>query len=181
MGVWRCVNRLNKKPCPKSPSYHEDVLQRSIIAAVNSMIGGQEIENAVQISVERMTAENNNIDAEIAILTKKLTEIEKNRDAILGCVSGSMFEQMSDELNALNQQEKDVADRIDVLQKQKENNRRNILKSESAVTLFTDMEKLTKFDETIIDRLVEKIETIDKDTIAVTFCGGFRVVQGISQ
>ena len=181
MGVWRCVNRLNKKSCPKSPSYHEDVLQRSIIAAVNSMIGGQEIENAVQISVERMTAENNNIDAEIAILTKKLTEIEKNRDAILGCVSGSMFEQMSDELNALNQQEKDVADRIDVLQKQKENNRRNILKSESAVTLFTYMEKLTKFDETIIDRLVEKIETIDKDTIAVTFCGGFRVVQGISQ
>ena len=175
IGVWRCGNRLDKKPCPKSPSYHEDVLQESIIAAINSMIGTDDIEAAVQKGVESLHAEMARADAEITSLTEKIAEVERSRDAILETVSGSMFEQMSAELKDLNKEEHDIAVRIETLKAQQENNRRSILKAGTAVELFRGMEPLTAFDENVIDSLIEKVEAIGKGKIAVTFCGGFRV------
>ena len=129
--------------------------------------------------VEKLKANIADIDVQIADLTSKLSEIEHSRDSILECVSGSMFEQMSEELKALNKEEYDIAKLIDDLTRQKEDNKRSILKADSAVELFKGMKKVDTFDENVVGRLVDKIEAIGKDKIAVTFCGGFRVEQGI--
>ena len=177
--IWRCGNRMDKIPCPKSPSLYEDVLQQGVIDAINSMIGTAEIEKAIMESVEKLKANIADIDVQIADLTSKLSEIEHSRDSILECVSGSMFEQMSEELKALNKEEYDIAKLIDDLTRQKEDNKRSILKADSAVELFKGMKKVDTFDENVVGRLVDKIEAIGKDKIAVTFCGGFRVEQGI--
>jgi hypothetical protein len=92
------------------------------------------------------------------------------------CGTGSEVTNISiAELKDLNKEEHDIAVRIETLKAQQENNRRSILKAGTAVELFRGMEGLESFDETIIDRLVENVEAIGKNRIAVTFCGGFRV------
>jgi len=182
MGVWRCGNRLDGMKCPKSPSYHEDVLQNNILKAINGMIGNTEnVESAVVSSAEKMQAENELIDTEISGIVAKLTEIEETRDSILECVSSSMFEQMSSELKKLNAEENGLVEKMDALKAKKENNRRSILKAGSATELFRDISPLIEFDENTVDKLIQKIEAVNKDEIAVIFCGGFRIVQTIEK
>ena len=182
MGVWRCGNRLDGMKCLKSPSYHEDVLQKNILKAINGMIGNTEnVESAVVSSAEKMKAENELIDTEISEIVAKLTEIEETRDSILECVSGSMFEQMSSELKKLNAEENGLVEKMDALKAKKENNRRSILKAGSATELFRDISPLIEFDENTVDKLIQKIEAVNKDEIAVIFCGGFRIVQTIEK
>ena len=177
--VWRCESRLVKRPCPKSPSYYEEMLHRSILAAINSMIGGEDVETAIKGSTEKLKSDMQEIEQKISELTAQLGEIEQSRDDILECISGSMFEQMSSELKDLNAREQAIAYQIDALMKQKDENRRSILKADAAISLFRNMERITAFDETVVDRLIDRIDAIDKDRIAVTFCGGFRVEQEI--
>ena len=170
MGVWRCGNRLEGMKCPKSPSYHEDVLQNNILKAINGMIGNTEnVESAVVSSAEKMQAENELIDTEISEIVAKLTEIEETRDSILECVSGSMFEQMSSELKKLNAEENGLVEKMDAL------------KAGPVTELFRDISPLLEFDENTVDKLIQKIEAVNKDEIAVIFCGGFRIVQTIEK
>lgn len=44
--VWRCINRLEfgKKICPDSPTLKEEMLQKAILQAVNSLKQGEESE-----------------------------------------------------------------------------------------------------------------------------------------
>ncbi|MEE5994830.1 MAG: hypothetical protein V3G42_16640, partial [Oscillospiraceae bacterium] len=108
-------------------------------------------------------------------------EIEETRDSILECVSSSMFEQMSSELKKLNAEENGLVEKMDALKSKKENNRRSILKAGSATELFRDISPLLEFDENTVDKLIQKIEAVNKDEIAVIFCGGFRIVQTIEK
>ena len=104
VGVWRCKNRMeNGKKCPKSPSYHEDVLQKAVLEAVNSVIDRMEsIENTAEESKKRLIGQSADIESRIVEINESLAEIERKRDNILSVISGSMFEYISSELKSLN-------------------------------------------------------------------------------
>ena len=174
--VWRCESRLSKKPCPKSVSYYEEVLHKNIISAVNRMIENEDTETAIKRGIEKLQIQTKDIDEQIAVLIAELNEIEQTRDEILECISGSAFEQMGSELKELNTKEKEITEKINVLQVGKDENRRILLKTDTAATIFENVETLMSFDETVIDKLVEKIEAVGKEKIAITFCGGFKVM-----
>lgn len=178
IGVWRCKNRMEGKACPKSSSYHEDVLQKAVLTAVNSMIGRlKEVDGCAQKSSKKTLAQIGNIESRIKEINDKLATIETERDTILTNISGSMFEQMSDELKALNNQESEYACQLEELRQQQNTHRRNLLREESARKLLKDLKPLTEFDDNILGRILAKVEAVGKDKITVTFCGGYTITQ----
>lgn len=180
VGVWRCKNRMEGKRCPKSPSYHEDVLQKSVLAAVNGMIGRMsEVDDSAEESNKRITAEISDIENRIKEINEKLSAIETERETILAAINGSMFEHMSGELKELNRQESEYARQLEELREQQNDHRRNLLREESARKLLQDLKPLTEFDDNLLGRIIAKIEAINKNEIKVTFCGGYTVTQEI--
>jgi len=180
IGVWRCKNRMEGIRCPKSPSYHEDVLQRAVLAAVNGMIGRiEEVDGSAEENSKRMTAEVSSMETHIKEINEKLADIEAERETILATISGSTFEHMSDELKDLNRQESEYARQIEELREQQNDHRRNLLREESARNLLKDLKPLTEFDDNLLGRILAKIDAISKNKITVTFCGGYTVTQEI--
>ena len=180
IGVWRCKNRLEGTKCPKSPSYHEDVLQRAVLAAVNGMIGRiEEVDGSAEENSKRMTAEVSSMENHIKEINEKLADIEAERETILATISGSTFEHMSDELKDLNRQESEYARQLEELREQQNDHRRNLLREESARKLLKDLQPLTEFDDDLLGRILAKIDAVSKDKITVTFCGGYTVTQEI--
>ena len=180
IGVWRCKNRMEGKRCPKSPSYHEDALQKAVLTAVNSMIGKMnEVDGCAEENSKRITAEVGDIENRIKEINEKLAAIETERETILANISGSMFEQMSSELKELNDQESAYARQLEELKQQQNDHRRNLLREESARKLLKDLNPLTEFDDNILGRILAKVEAVSKNKITVTFCGGYTITQEI--
>ena len=105
--------------------------------------------------------------------------IEQERESILANVSGSMFEQMSEELKNLNKQESEYAHQLEDLIRQQDDCRRNVLREESARELLKGLKPLTDFDDSLLGRILAKIEAVSKEKIVVTFCGGYTVTQEV--
>ena len=182
IGVWRCKNRMEGTRCPKSPSYHEGALQRAVLAAINGMIGRmQEVDGCAEESHKRMTEEVGTIENYICAINEKLSDVEMERETILANISDSMFEQMSGELKELNRQESEYARQLEELREQQNDHRRNLLREESARNLLKDLKPLTEFDDTLLGRIIAKIEAVSKKEIKVTFCGGYTVSQEIEK
>ena len=180
IGVWRCKNRMEGIKCPKSPSYHEDVLQRAVLTAINGMIGRiEEVDSSAEENSKKMTAEVSSMETHIKEINEKLADIEAERETILATISGSTFEQMSDELKDLNRQESEYARQLEELREQQNDHRRNLLREESARKLLKDLQPLTEFDDNLLGRILAKIDAVSKDKITVTFCGGYTVTQEI--
>lgn len=180
IGVWRCKNRMEGKKCPKSPSYHEDILQTAVITAVNGMIGRMnEVDVAAEVSCKMLIKQSEETDDRIKAVNEKLSEIERKREIILSTINGSAFEEMSGELKALNRQESEYVDELESLRSHKDNYKRNLLREESARKLLKNLRPLTEFDDVFLGRILSGIEAVSKKEIIVTFCGGYRVRQNI--
>ncbi len=180
VGVWRCKNRMEGKKCPKSPSYHEDILQQAVLNAVNGAIEKMDnVDGCIEESSKIVSAEIGDIEKRIKKINEKLAEIEQERESILANVSGSMFEQMSEGLKDLNKQESEYAHQLEDLIRQQDDCRRNVLREESARELLKGLKPLTDFDDSLLGRILAKIEAVSKEKIVVTFCGGYTVTQEV--
>ena len=179
VGIWRCKNRMdNGKKCPKSASYHESSLHKAVLAAVNSMVG-KDMEISSKEIGARLAEKSAQVDNEIKAINGKLAEIEMKRENILDNISGSMFEETSMELKALNRTESVLAEQLKTLMNEKDDCKRNILREETARELLKDLRPMTEFDDTLFGKIISGIEGIGKNEIAVTFCGGYTVIQNI--
>lgn len=180
IGVWRCKNRMEGQKCPKSPSYHEDVLQNAIVQAVNSMIDKMDIvDNTAEENKKQLAKEYEAIGQRIREVNEKLAEIERTRDNILASISESKFERMNSELKSLSYQESDYAVVLEQLREKQNNCRRNLLREDSAREVLKGMKPLEEFDDQLLGRILSKAEAISKDKITVTFCGGYTVTQNL--
>ena len=181
VGVWRCKNRMeNGKKCPKSPSYHEDVLQKAVLEAVNGVIGSMEaVEDTAESTKKRLTEQSADIDSRIAEINESLAEIERKRDDILSGISGSMFEHISGELKSLSTQESELAAELEQLRTQHDSFRRELLREGAARDTLHGIEPLSEFDDTLLSRILSGISAVSSSTISVTFCGGYTVTQSI--
>ena len=183
VGVWRCKNRMeNGKKCPKSPSYHEDVLQKAVLEAVNRMIGSIDaVEDTAEQSKKILTEQSADIESRIREINEALADIERQRDSILSCISGSMFEQVSGELKSLNCQESELADKLEQLRAQHDGCRMELLREDTARDILRGIQPLSEFDDTLLGRILSGISAVSSSTISVTFCGGHTVTQGIAK
>ena len=177
-GVWRCKNRMEGKKCPKSPSYHEDVLQKAITTAINNFIENKGYGN-VEISKEEN--ENGAVEMRINEIISELAETEFNRDKIISGISGDGFDDKGNMLKELNRREDELSNELEELRFKQSEYRRNKLKERTARNLVKCLSPLESYDEKIISGLVSKVEASEKNEIYLTFYGGFRIKQSITK
>lgn len=177
VGVWRCKSRFGDKKCPKSSSYHEDLLQNAILAAVNEFI-----KKAGDMSIASPKSLTDDIEANerrIKEIHDELIKIETERESILSGIDGIGFDSMSDRLNELNRLGSEYADQLIEIKRKQDEYRRNSLREENAKKLLKDMKPLESFDQKTIEKIISRVEAISKKEIKITFFGGCTVSQEI--
>jgi hypothetical protein len=116
------------------------------------MIGDPErVETAIMSTLDRYRAEIAEID-----------QIGKRRDEILEIITGAAFEQFKTELRNMNGQELAAKHSLEQLQIRKEGVQLRIKKAVTARELFANMAPLAEFDDTLIPKLIERIDVVDK-------------------
>ena len=162
--------------CKNSPSFHEDKLHIAILTIVNDMIGDPErVETAIMSTLDKYRTEIAEIDQKIADTNAEIEQIGKRRDEILEIITGAAFEQFKTELRDMNGQELAAKHSLEQLQIRKEGVQLRIKKTVTARELFANMAPQAEFDETLIPKLIERIDVVDKESIRVVFRGGLEV------
>lgn len=178
VGVWRCGTRIDhgKKFCSHGVSIHEDRLHRAVLAIVNDMIDDPErVETAIIDTMEKFRTEISEIDAEIEKTNAEIEGICKRRDDILEVITGEAFEHFKKELKGMNGRELAGKEKLEQLQIRKEAVQLGVKKIVTARELFVNMMPMTEFDNSMIPKLVERIDVVNKKTIRVVFRGGVEV------
>lgn len=165
--VWRCASRLsneNNINCD-ARSIKEDDLQQLVLKAINTMLLDKsnylEIlqQNIANVIRQSSTADTASIDEKLAALQKELIQKANNREA---------YDNVADEIFHLREL-KEKAKTDGVL-------RDNSLKRITEVCDFIKKQtkELTKFDELLVRRMIEKITVYD-DCVSVEFKSGVKI------
>ena len=135
----------------------------------------EKLNAAVQSSIEQTRRDISEIDEQIISVSSRIAEINAMRDTLLGSISGTQFEQLSGELKALNEEEKEHKAKLDALKQRKDCIQRTAQETAAARELFTNMQPMTSFDDMIIRKMIERITVNSKTEITVRFRGGLEV------
>ena len=175
---WRCVSRIQygKKKCHSSPTVDEQALHRTIVSAINEFCTVKDdVAKALRESIAEVLDPNQNVSVMVA--QQRIDELAHNIDELIKLATVpetaqsamSDIAKFSDEMKALREfieteKAKQVAAQhgSDELNKMLER-----LEQED----FT----LTEYDDVVTRQLIERITVESKDTITITFKGGFEI------
>lgn len=175
---WRCVSRIQygKKKCHSSPTIDEYALHRAIVSAVNDFCTVKDdVAKALRESITEVL--DPNLNGSIQAAQQRINELAHNIDELikLATVPETAENAMSDiakfseEMKALREFIKiEKAKQTEV--KHSSNELSNVLQR-----LEKEDFTLTEYDDIAVRQLIEKITVESKDTITVTFKGGFEV------
>ncbi len=180
---WRCINRIQygKKKCHNSPTVDEEPLQRAIVSAINEFC---EVRNDVaKVLRESVTEEFDvNLNGSVQAAQRRIDELAHNIDELIklatvpesAATAMADIEKFSEEMKTLREfietekakqtAKKQGSDELDAVLKQLEK------------TNFT----MTEYDDVVVRQLIEKVTVINKNTITVTFKGGFEIKRGLN-
>lgn len=173
--VWRCISRLDhgNRYCKKSPTLHEDRLQRTIVKAINEHFGCKE-------DIQRMLENNMKAvisgaqTAELNAAEQRLREIDEARsDYITLISSGSINEDELDlQFQSLYDEEQMLKSRITELtnQNNSESNHNNRIKTWIDEV---DSEKcaITEYNDMLVRKSIKCIKVCSKDELIIYFIG----------
>ena len=175
---WRCINRIQygKKKCHDSPTIDEQPLQRAIVSAINEFC---EVRNDVaKVLRESVTEEFDvNLNGSVQAAQRRIDELAHNIDELikLATVPESAasamadIEKFSEEMKAL--REFIETEKAKQASKQQGADELNAVLEQLEKTNFT----ITEYDDVVVRQLIEKVTVINKNTITVTFKGGFAI------
>lgn len=181
--VWRCVSRLDygTKYCHQSPTMDEEPLQRSILAAINSvmshkaelirMIAGDMEMGFVPIPGETMT---------VAEIDRQLEALNKHFQTLLSKAAEEGAETYTEQFKAIVDETTALKDRRQAIEEQrKENAEANQYIENTVKTMQAASAELTEWDEATIRQLVDTVKVISADEIIVYLRGGVEIRQDI--
>ena len=181
--VWRCVSRLDygTKYCHKSPTIEEGPLQRSILAAINSVMSQKkelirQITGAMEMELAPIPGESmtlSEIDSQLESLNQKF-QMFLTKAAEDGSESYTeRFKAIMDQTAALKEKRK----AIEELRKE------NAVASHYIAGALEVMEntssELTEWDESTIRQLVDTVKIVSADQITVCLRGGVEIQQNM--
>ena len=175
---WRCISRIQygKKKCHNSPTIDEQPLHRVIVSAINEFC---EVRGDVaKVLRESVTEEFDvNFNGGVQAAQQRIDELAHNIDeliklaAIPESVAAAMadIEKFSEEMKAL--REFIEAEKL----KQAKTKRSNTELDMVLKRLENEDFAMTEYDDVVVRHLIEKVTVMDKNTITVTFKGGFEI------
>ena len=175
---WRCINRIQygKKKCHSSPTVDEQSLHRAIVSAINEFC---EVKDDVAKTLRESITEvlDPNLNGSVKAAQQRIDELAHNIDELikLATVPETARSAMSD-IEKFSEEMKTLREFIET-EKAKQ-----MTAQRGSAELDTILERLenedftmTEYDDVAVRQLIEKITVVDKDTITVTFKGGFEV------
>ena len=173
---WRCINRIQygKKKCHSSPTVDEQALHMAIVSAINDFC---EVKDDVTKVLRESITEvlDPNLNGSVQAAQQRIDELTHNINELIKLATVpetaptamADIAKFSEEMKALREfieteKAKQAAKQQDSAELDRVLNR---LENED----FT----MTEYDDVAVRHLVEKITVDSKDTITVTFKGGF--------
>ena len=183
---WRCISRLDygKRYCHYSPTLREIPLQNAVLAAINSsMSSKQTLINRIKdaMSLELLPVEGQ---------TMSLADIERRLEQLDGQFRTLLAEAIdAEDKEAYNTQFAKILDEQTALKKQKETilqcnaDADNICgrMKQAEQALEASVSTITKWDETVIRQIIERVTVLSAEEILVQIKGGLEVKQHISK
>ena len=175
---WRCINRIQygKRKCHSSPTIDEQPLQKAIISAINKFC---EVKDDVAKALRESITEvlDPNLNGSVQAAQQRIDELAHNIDELIklatvpetAATAMADIEKFSEEMKTL--REFIEAEKAKQAAAQHGSDELNTILERLENEDFT----MTEYDDVAVRQLIEKVTVESKDTITVTFKGGFEV------
>ena len=175
---WRCINRIQygKRKCHSSPTVDEQALHKAIVSAINEFcVVKDDVVKILRESVCEVL--DPNINGSMAAAQQRIDELAKNIDELikLATVPETAESAMSD-IARFSEEMKTLREFIET---EKAKQATTECGSAELDEVLERLEKedftITEYDDVAVRQLIERVTVESKDTITVTFKGGFEV------
>lgn len=179
---WRCISRIQygKRKCHDSPTIDEQPLHRAIVSAINEFCEVKD--DVAKVLRESVTEDfDANLNGGVQAAQQRIDELTHNIDELikLAAVPGSAAAAMTD-IQKFSEEMKALREFIEAEKmKQAKTEHSNAELDMVLKRLENEDFAIAEYDDVVVRQLIEKITVMDKNTIAVTFKGGFEVRKGL--
>ncbi len=175
---WRCVSRIQygKKKCRSSPTVDEQPLHKVIVSAINEFC---EVKDDVAKALRESITEvlDPNLNGSVQASQQRIDELAHNIDELIKLATVPEIAQsamsdiakFSEEMKTL--REFVETEKVKQMTAQRGSAELKVILERLENENFT----LTEYDDVAVRQLIEKVTVECKDTITVTFKGGFEV------
>ncbi len=179
---WRCISRIQdgKRKCRNSPTVDEQALHRAIVGAINEFC---EVKGDVAQILKESAAEvlDTNLNGSVQAAQQRIDELAHNIDELikLATMPETAESAMSD-ITRFSDEMKSLREFVEAEKSKQNAAQQNSAELTKMLELLDNEDfRLTEYDDVAVRQLIEKVTVIDKNTITVTFKGGFEVTEVI--
>ena len=180
--VWRCVSRLDygTKYCHNSPTLDEEPLQRSILAAINSVMSQKstlirQITSAMEVELAPVPGES----MSLAAIEQRLDELNSlTRELVAEAARIKDAEAYTTQLREIMNEAAELKEKRAYIEEQRQNNAQAVQRIEDAVAAMEQAPcHICEWDEALIRQLVDTVKVHSAKKITVYLRGGVQVDQ----
>ena len=175
---WRCISRIQdgKRKCHNSPTVDEQALHRAIVNAINEFC---EVKGDVAQILKESAAEvlDPNLNGSVQAAQQRIDELAHNIDELikLATMPETAESAMSD-ITRFSEEMKSLREFVEAEKSKQSAAQQNSAELTKMLERLENEDfRLTKYDDVAVRQLIEKVTVIDKNTITVTFKGGFEL------
>ena len=175
---WRCINRIQygKKKCHSSPTVEEQALHRAIVSAINEFC---EVKDDVAKALRESVTEvlDPNLNGSVQAAQQRIDELAHNIDELirLATVPETAATAMAD-IEKFSEEMKTLREFIETEKAKQMTAQKGSAELDAILERLENEDfTMTEYDDVAVRQLIEKVTVESKDTITVTFKGGFEV------
>ncbi len=175
---WRCINRIQygKKKCHSSPTVDEQPLHKAIVSAINEFC---EVKDDVAKALCESITEvlDLNLSGSVQAAQQRIDELAHNIGELikLATVPETAQSAMSD-IEKFSEEMKTLREFIETEKAKQMTAQRGSAELDAILERLENEDfTMTEYDDVAVRQLIEKITVESKDTITVTFKGGFEI------
>ena len=181
--VWRCVSRLDygTKYCHKSPTLEEGSLQRTILAAISSVMSQKEtIISRITGAMEQTLAPIPGETMSLSEIEQRLAEIDEEVRRVVIQTAEQGLSIYADQMKSLTDECAELKKQRSRIQEQQTNNSAFMKRVDDvANTIRQTSPTITEWDEGLIRQLVDTVKVVSAEKIIVYLQGGTQVEQNM--
>ena len=181
---WRCISRIQygKKKCHCSPTVDEQALHKAIVSAINEFC---EVKDDVAKVLRESITEvlDPNLNGSVQAAQQRIDELAHNIDELIklatipetAATAMADIEKFSDEMKTL--REFIETEKAKQMTAQRGSAELDAVLERLECEDFT----MTEYDDVAVRQLIQKVTVESKNTITVTFKGGFEIRKGLEK
>ena len=180
--VWRCVSRLDygTKYCHNSPTLDEKSLQRSILAAINSVMSQKstlirQITGAMELELAPVPGES----LSLSDIDRHMEELNHlTRDLVAKAAREEDASAYTASLKAVMEEATALKEKRAYLEQQRKNNALTFQRIDDVASFLEQASaEITEWEEPLIRQLVDTVKVVSANKIIVYLRGGIQVEQ----